>query len=57
MPDMERVKGLRWEIIGNLDGDISFGPDHFEFLTRKVCSGPSPRCGGNSVQGGRLQFG
>src|SRR5215469_519631 len=24
---LERVKGLNWEIIGNLDGDISFGPD------------------------------
>jgi glycosyltransferase involved in cell wall biosynthesis len=31
----ERVKGLRWDVIGNLDGDISFGADHFEFLTGK----------------------
>lgn len=34
----ERVKGLRWEIIGNLDGDISFDPDHFEFLTGKFAA-------------------
>jgi glycosyltransferase involved in cell wall biosynthesis len=31
----ERVRGLRWEVIGNLDGDISFDPDHFEFLIGK----------------------
>jgi glycosyltransferase involved in cell wall biosynthesis len=34
----ERVRGLRWEIIGNLDGDISFDPDHFEFLTGKFAA-------------------
>ena len=37
----ERVKGLRWEIIGNLDGDISFEPDHFEFLTGKFAADAS----------------
>lgn len=31
----ERVKGLPYEIIGNLDADISFGKDHFEFLTKQ----------------------
>lgn len=29
----ERVKGLPYDIVGNLDGDISFDKDHFEFLT------------------------
>jgi glycosyltransferase involved in cell wall biosynthesis len=28
----ERLKNLDYEIIGNLDADISFDPDHFEFL-------------------------
>jgi biofilm PGA synthesis N-glycosyltransferase PgaC len=37
----ERVKDLQWEIIGNLDGDISFDPDHFEFLTGKFAADPS----------------
>src|SRR5580704_7495892 len=27
----ERVKDLAYDVIGNLDGDISFGKDHFEF--------------------------
>ena len=28
----ERVKNLDYEVIGNLDADISFEPDHLEFL-------------------------
>ena len=28
----ERVKNLNYEIIGNLDSDVSLDPDHFEFL-------------------------
>jgi glycosyltransferase involved in cell wall biosynthesis len=31
----EKVKGLEYEIIGNVDGDISFGKDHFEFLLQQ----------------------
>src|SRR5665213_1464753 len=31
----ERVGDLDYEVIGNLDADISFGEDHFEFLLRK----------------------
>jgi glycosyltransferase involved in cell wall biosynthesis len=37
----ERVKDLRWAIVGNLDGDISFDPDHFEFLAGKFASDAS----------------
>lgn len=32
---LERVKGLDYEIVGNLDADISFEPDYFEYLLRK----------------------
>jgi glycosyltransferase involved in cell wall biosynthesis len=28
----ERLKHLRFDVIGNLDADITFAPDHFEFL-------------------------
>lgn len=31
----EKVKHLRYEIIGNLDADISFDKDHFEFLINR----------------------
>jgi len=34
----ERVKDLQWEVVGNLDGDISFDPEHFEFLIGKFAA-------------------
>src|SRR5215510_12905641 len=37
----ERIKGLRYNIIGNLDADISFERDHFEFLARKFSEDPA----------------
>jgi hypothetical protein len=37
----ERVKGLPYEIIGNLDADICFEKEHFEFLTRKFSEDPT----------------
>lgn len=36
----ERVKGLQYEVVGNLDADISFDKDHFEFLLRKFSEDP-----------------
>jgi glycosyltransferase involved in cell wall biosynthesis len=38
---LERVKSLQFEILGNLDADISFGPDHFEFLMEKFLEDPT----------------
>ena len=37
----EKVKGLHYEIIGNLDADISFDEDHFEFLVEKFSQDPN----------------
>jgi len=34
----EKVKDLPYQVIGNLDADISFDPDHFEFLLQKFAS-------------------
>ena len=31
----QQIKDVRYEIIGNLDADITFEDDHFEFLVRK----------------------
>ena len=36
---MERVKDLQYDIIGNLDADVSLDPDHFEFLLSKFSAG------------------
>jgi len=37
----DRVKDHPYEIIGNLDADISFEKDHFEFLTQKFAEDPT----------------
>jgi glycosyltransferase involved in cell wall biosynthesis len=37
---LERVRNLQVGLIGNLDADISFGVDHFEFLTKKFIEDP-----------------
>ena len=36
----ERVKDLNYEVIGNLDSDVSLQPDHFEFLLTKFRDEP-----------------
>ena len=36
----ERVRGEDFDIIGNLDADITFGTDHFEFLNGKFAIDP-----------------
>lgn len=35
-----KVKGLRYDVIGNLDADISFESDHMEFLLKKFSDNP-----------------
>lgn len=37
----ERVKGLQYEVVGNLDSDVSFEPDFLEFLIQKFEDDPS----------------
>ena len=34
----EKVKHLQYEIVGNLDGDMSFDPEYFEFLVGKFAT-------------------
>src|SRR5579872_5556007 len=45
---LERIKNLQFEVIGNLDGDISFGKDHFEFLLGKFREDPALGVGGTA---------
>jgi glycosyltransferase involved in cell wall biosynthesis len=35
---LARLAGVEYEVIGNLDADISFEPDYFEFLLRKLAA-------------------
>jgi len=37
---LERVQSLPFEVIGNLDADLSFEPDYLEFLTGKFAEDP-----------------
>jgi poly-beta-1,6-N-acetyl-D-glucosamine synthase len=37
----EKLNGVNYEIIGNLDADVSLDPDHFEFLMRRFQEDPS----------------
>jgi glycosyltransferase involved in cell wall biosynthesis len=37
----QRVQALRFGLVGNLDADISFGSDHFEFLIGKFIQNPA----------------
>lgn len=36
----EKVKGLDYQLIGNLDADVSLDADHFEFLLREFAKDP-----------------
>jgi poly-beta-1,6-N-acetyl-D-glucosamine synthase len=38
---LERIRSLDFEVIGNLDADISFAPDYLDFLMRKFSDDPS----------------
>ncbi|MBN1550258.1 glycosyltransferase family 2 protein [bacterium] len=41
-----KIKGLNYDVIGNLDADISFGSDYFEFLLTKFCDDLTIGCAG-----------
>lgn len=52
----ERIKSLDFEIIGNLDADVSFEPDHFEFLTKKMMENPRLGVAGAPFREGSYQY-
>lgn len=37
----KHLKGVDYDVIGNLDADLSFGTDYFEFLTMKFSADPA----------------
>jgi biofilm PGA synthesis N-glycosyltransferase PgaC len=52
----ERVKSLDFEIVGNLDADVSFEPDHFEFLIGKMAESPRLGVAGAPFREGTFQY-
>jgi glycosyltransferase involved in cell wall biosynthesis len=45
-----KMKGIEYDIIGNLDADISFDPDYFAFLMGKFAEHPKLGVGGTPYQ-------
>jgi poly-beta-1,6-N-acetyl-D-glucosamine synthase len=49
----DRVKELKFDVVGNIDADVSFEPDHFEFLLARMAGNVqlglagAPFCEGN----------
>lgn len=51
-----RLKGLTYDIIGNLDADITFGADYFDFLLARFAANPRLGVGGTPFQEDGRQY-
>jgi glycosyltransferase involved in cell wall biosynthesis len=51
-----KVAGLAYDIIGNLDTDVSFDPDYFDFLLRKFTENPKLGVAGTPFREGSFQY-
>jgi glycosyltransferase involved in cell wall biosynthesis len=52
----ERMSDLSYEVIGNLDADVSFDEDYFAFLMGKFAENPKLGVGGTAFQEGGLAY-
>jgi poly-beta-1,6-N-acetyl-D-glucosamine synthase len=52
----ERVKSLEFDVVGNLDADVSFEPEHFEFLLGKMKETPKLGMAGAPFREGTFQY-
>jgi hypothetical protein len=53
---IERVKSLEFDVVGNLDADVSFEPEHFEFLLGKMKETPKLGMAGAPFREGTFQY-
>ena len=51
-----RVSELSYEVIGNLDADVSFGPEHFRYLVTQFAERPELGVAGAPFREGLLQY-
>jgi biofilm PGA synthesis N-glycosyltransferase PgaC len=51
-----KVAGLKFEVIGNLDADISFDGDYFDFILRKFAENPRLGVAGTPFREGSFQY-
>lgn len=52
----ERTTGLQFDVIGNLDADVSFEPDYFEFLMGKFSENPKLGVAGTAFSEGNQSY-
>jgi glycosyltransferase involved in cell wall biosynthesis len=52
----ERVKSCGFEVIGNLDADVTFDADHFEYLIEKMADSPDVGVAGSPFREGKHQY-
>ena len=50
------MRSLTPEIVGNLDADVTFQPDHFEFLLGKAAEDPALGVFGAPFREGNFQY-
>src|SRR5271155_5278962 len=51
-----RMEGLQYDVIGNLDADVSFDPDYFAFLMDRFAENPKLGVGGTAFREGNLSY-
>ncbi len=52
----ERMTGLEFDVIGNLDADVTFEPDYFEFLLERFAENPKLGVAGTTFREGNLSY-
>jgi poly-beta-1,6-N-acetyl-D-glucosamine synthase len=52
----KRVSELQFDVLGNLDSDVSFEPDYFEFLRNRFNENPSLGVAGTAFLEGNLSY-
>ena len=52
----ERLSGINYDVVGNLDGDVSFDKDYFEFLLKKFAENPRLGVAGTPFREGTYQY-
>lgn len=52
----KRLTGLQYDVIGNLDADVSFAQDYFGFLMSRFAENPKLGVGGTAFREGNLAY-
>jgi hypothetical protein len=52
----KRVSELQFDVLGNLDSDVSFEPDYFEFLMNRFDENPNLGVAGTAFREGNLSY-